>query len=500
MFIGGKYCFMSKVKGYKVHSIQYNFIMNVIMKASSILFPMITFPYVTRVLGAEAYGRVGFATSVVSYFAFLASLGIPSYAVRLCAKNREDEELLGKTVKEILTINLYTMVFAYTIFLVIISLVPKFREERVLLLICSTTIILQTFGVEWFYQSIEQYDYITFRNILVKVISIVALFLVVHNQNDYIPYAIVSVIGSVGSNILNILRLPKLVDIKRKYSIEIKKHIRPIIVLFFYYAATSIYAELDVLMLGFLTNNEIVGFYNASVKMKLLMVSIISSLGAVAMPRASYYLGKGEKDKFFQLIHSSMSFVLILSIPLAAFSSIEAKPIILLLAGKGFENASLSMSIITPSIIFIGMGTITAWQILIPMGREKETLYSAIIGAVVDFIVNLMLIPQYGAAGASTGTLLAEISVICTQLFFLRDIALKIIDVKNVLKILTGCAMSSFLMIGISPFLDGFRPFGICLINGTLFMVTYLSVELLLRENAIIAVVNMINSRIHKEK
>ena len=487
-------------KGYRVHSIKYNFLMNVILKASTILFPMITFPYVTRVLGAEAYGRVGFATSVVSYFALLASLGIPSYAVRLCAKNREDEALLGKTVKEILTINLYTLAFTYAIFLVIISLVPKFREERVLLLICSSTIILQTIGVEWFYQSIEQYDYITFRNIIMKVISIIALFLAVHNQNDYIPYAIVSVMGSVGSNILNFLRLPSLVDIKRKYTLEIKKHIRPIIVLFFYYAATSIYTNLDVLMLGFLTNNEIVGFYNASVKMKNLMVSIIGALGAVALPRASYYLGKGEKDKFFQLIDSSMSFVLFLSIPLAAFSSIEAKPIILLLAGNGFENASLSMSIITPSIIFIGIGTITAWQILIPMGREKETLYSAIIGAIVDFIINLVLIPQYGAAGASTGTLLAEISVICTQVFFLRDIIPKIIDIKNVLKILTGCTFSCFLMIGISFFLDGCRPIVLCFINGTLFMAAYLSIEFILKEKAIISVVKMINSRIHKKR
>ena len=138
---------------YKIHSVKYNLLMNIILKISAVLFPLITFPYTARTLGNEAYGRVGFAISIVSFFSFVASLGIPSYAVRKCAQKRDNSNELAKTVKEILIINTVSLCITYAVFIIGLLFIPKLREDSTIMMINSLSIILQTFGVEWFYQA-----------------------------------------------------------------------------------------------------------------------------------------------------------------------------------------------------------------------------------------------------------------------------------------------------------------------------------------------------------
>lgn len=481
---------------YKIHSIKYNLLMNIILKVSAVLFPLITFPYTARTLGAEAYGRVGFAASVVSYFSLVASLGIPSYAVRKCAQKRDDPTELAKTVKEILMINTISLCVTYAMFILCLLVVPRFREDSVIMMINSLSIILQTFGIEWFYQAIEQYDYITGRNIAVKIISILLLFTFVKTTEDIIPYCFVSIVGTVGSNILNLIRLPKLIDLTPKFHLNLKQHLKPIFILFFYYAATTIYTNLDVVTLGFLTNNTTVGYYNASVKIKNVLVSVITALGAVALPRASYYLYNKENDKFTELIKTSLNFVLLLSISLAAYFTVEAEPMMLLLAGEGYSGAIQSMKWITPSIIFIGIGSITAWQLLIPLGRDKCTLIGAVVGAFVDFSINLLLIPKYGAVGASIGTLCAEFCVVLVHIIGLRDILLNFVDIKNILKILTGAVIGILGLIIFNNIVMLNSAFLSCLYTAILFYILFIAVEIFLKEESIVRATNYIKIKI----
>lgn len=470
---------------FKIHSVKYNLAMSIILKTSSVLFPLITFPYTTRTLGAEAYGRVAFAVSVVSYFSLVASLGIPSYGVRKCAQKRDDPEELAKTVKEILAINTASLISTYIVFLGALFWIPRFRDDYNIMLICSASIILQTFGVEWFYQAIEQYDYITIRNIITKIISIIFLMVFVKKPSDVIPYSIVTVIGTVGSNVLNFIRLPKLVDINKRYKLNITQHIYPIFVLFFYYAATTIYTNLDVVMLGFLTDNTVVGYYNAAVKLKIVLASIVIALGTVVLPRASYYLSNNEKEKFASLIRTSINYVLLISFGLSAYATIEAKAIIHILAGRGYDGAVSSMMWSMPTVVFIGIGSITAWQLLIPLGRDKCTLVGAVIGAVVDYAINWLLIPKYGAAGASIGTLCAEISVVVVHLIGLRDIIGLYIDVKDIAKVFTGTFLGIIALQIARSFITGTSSFIECLITGVAFGSVYFISELLLKEEAV---------------
>ena len=217
-------------KELKIHSIKYNFIMNCLLKISGVIFPLITFPYVSRVLLPEMTGRVAFAESVVSYFTLFASLGIPAYGVRKCAEVRDDRQKLSKTVQELLIINFASTILAYIILFLIVLSTPKLLAESKLLYVFSLTIALKTFGVEWFYESIEQYDYITIRNLVFKIFSVVLLFVFIKRPEDYLKYSFILVLGTAGSNILNIVRINQFITIKPIKKYDLKKHIQPIII------------------------------------------------------------------------------------------------------------------------------------------------------------------------------------------------------------------------------------------------------------------------------
>lgn len=422
---------MKRKTDIKIHSIKYNLFMNVILKTSAFIFPLITFPYVSRVLGAEANGNISFASSVISYFSLCASLGIPSYGIRKCAEVRDDRELLSKTVEELLIINIICTVISYAILIVLIFIIPQFYNQRVLFWITSLSIIFNTLGVDWFYQSIEQYDYITIRNILFKIIAVVLMFTFIHEKKDYIFYAGITVIGSVGSNILNMLRLNHYVTFRKYHNYNFIQHLRPIIVLFLYNATTTIFTNLDQVMLGFMSNGKEVGYYAATVKIKNILISIITALGSVMLPRVAYYLKKNEKGKFVFLIRESFDFIFVSAVPIAIFFVVESRYIILFLAGNGYEKSVTIMQLIAPSVIFIGLSSVTAWQLLIPLKMETYTVIGAIIGATVNLIINFALIPSFGGCGAAIATTLAELAVLLTHLFFLRRKMKSMLDIKE---------------------------------------------------------------------
>ena len=252
----------------KNHSIRYNFIMNFILTASQFIFPLITFPYVSRVLTAAGNGKVSFVSSVASYFLMIASLGIPTYGIRACAQVRDDRKKLSKTVQEIFLINLVVTILVVITYVICIFTIPRFYEDKTLFLIYGINILLNMFGMNWLFQALEKYDYITIRSMIFKIISVVLMFLLVHQKEDYVIYGAISVFAAVGSNILNFTRIHKFVEFKWSGNYGIKKHIKPILVLFAQSLAVSIYTNLDTVMLGFMKTDVDVGYYNAAVKVK----------------------------------------------------------------------------------------------------------------------------------------------------------------------------------------------------------------------------------------
>lgn len=397
-----------------------NFVMNAILTMSQFLFPLITFPYISRILLPTGTGKVSFATSVVSYFALFAQLGIPTYGIRACAKVRDDRKALERTVQELFLINLIMSILAYIVLFLAITFVPRMRQEKALFLIVGLTILFNAIGMEWLYKALEQYTYITVRSIIFKLIAVVAMFVLVHEQKDYVIYGGISILAASASNVFNFFHAHKYVSIKPVGSYNFRQHLKPIVIFFAMSCAATIYTNLDTVMLGFMTSDAEVGYYNAAVKIKSILVSVVTSLGVVLLPRASYYVECKLMDKFCRITHVALNFVILISVPLTVYFILFAKEGIFFLSGAEYEASIVPMQIIMPTLLFIGLTNIMGIQTLIPLGKEKVVLYSEIAGAVADLLLNVALIPSMASAGAAIGTVVAEGVVFAVQFWALR--------------------------------------------------------------------------------
>lgn len=404
----------------KEKSLKKNFCMNAILTMSQFIFPLITFPYVSRILLAEGTGKVSFATSIISYFAMFAQLGIPTYGIRACAQVRNDKKKLSKTAQEIFIINIIMSILAYIVFFIALCNVPRLKDEKTLLIIVSATIFFNAIGMEWLYKALEQYTYITIRSVIFKFIALIAMFLLIHQQSDYIIYGAISIFASSASNIFNFFNVHKYISLRPVGEYNFKQHLKAVSVFFALSCAATIYVNLDTVMLGFMKTNVDVGYYNAAVKIKTILVSIVTSLGTVLLPRASYYVEHGLKEDFYRITKKAINFVFLVATPLMLYFMFFAKEGIFFLSGNTYGGASVPMQIIMPTLFFIGLTNIMGMQILVPLGKENIVLYSEIVGAVVDLAINYILIPKYASAGAAIGTLVAEIAVWIVQYIYLR--------------------------------------------------------------------------------
>lgn len=404
----------------KEKSLKKNFCMNAILTMSQFIFPLITFPYVSRILLVEGTGKVSFATSIISYFAMFAQLGIPTYGIRACAQVRNDKKKLSKTAQEIFIINIIMSILAYIVFFIALCNVPRLKDEKTLLIIVSATIFFNAIGMEWLYKALEQYTYITIRSVIFKFIALIAMFLLIHQQSDYIIYGAISIFASSASNIFNFFNVHKYISLRPVGEYNFKQHLKAVSVFFALSCAATIYVNLDTVMLGFMKTNVDVGYYNAAVKIKTILVSIVTSLGTVLLPRASYYVEHGLKEDFYRITKKAINFVFLVATPLMLYFMFFAKEGIFFLSGNTYGGAIVPMQIIMPTLFFIGLTNIMGMQILVPLGKENIVLYSEIVGAVVDLAINYILIPKYASAGVAIGTLVAEIAVWIVQYIYLR--------------------------------------------------------------------------------
>lgn len=408
----------------KQTSVKVNFIMNFILTISNFIFPLVTFPYVSRILMAEGIGTVSFATSIISYFSMIGMLGIPTYGIRACAKVRDDKDKLHQTVLELMLLNAIVMAFSIVALLIAVLTVDKLSQERLLYLVMSATLIFNVLGVDWLYKALERYSYITIRSIVFKLLSLILLFLMVKDSTDYVFYGAISVFASVGSNLLNFINMRKMVEFKLPEPINLAQHLKPTLTFFTLSVSTTVYLNLDTTMLGFMRGDVEVGYYSAATKIKTILVSVVTSLGAVLLPRLSYYYENKKTKEFERLTKKALNFVLVISLPMLVYFIIFAKQCILFLSGQDFLPAIVSMQLIIPTVLFIGLSNLSGIQILVPMNLEKKVVISTICGAIVDLVLNIFFIPNFGAAGASLATTIAEFVVTAVQFYYLRDLIL----------------------------------------------------------------------------
>ncbi len=412
----------------KTTSLFYNFIFNLIKTINSILFPIISFTYAARVLGVDGVGQVSFSKSFVSYFVMIAMLGMNYYGTREAAKRRDNNEELSRFCIEMLIINSFSTVFAYLLLAVGMLCIPTLQRYETLLLICSIGIVLQGIGMEWLYQAMEDYRYIAVRSALFQIVALIAMFLFVRDEEDVIPYAVITLLASSGSYILNFFNARKYVHWRQQAQYNIKKHLKPLLWLFAMTVSIELYTVLDSTMLGFLKGDTAVGLYTAAIKVERLINTLIISVGVVLIPRLSYYASHQEIEKIMALSTKAYNFVFLLSVPAAVGLFLLSDEIILLFSGSAFLAAGFTMRLLTPIVLLIPFSVLTNQQIFIPMGFEKLILISTGVGAITNFISNCVLIPLYAENGAAIATVFAEtiVAIVCflnaNHYFRMRDI------------------------------------------------------------------------------
>jgi O-antigen/teichoic acid export membrane protein len=394
----------------KITATKSNFLFNVALTVSNLLFPLISFPYVSRIIGPHGIGKVQFLMTFAQYFVLFASLGIPIYGIREVAKRGNNRHELSKLFSELFVINIISSILMILVYCLVIFSFNKFQKEIDLYLITGLVILLGFTTIDWFYSGLEEFKFITIRSIIIKLLSLIGLFVFVHSPSDVNLYLYITVFSIIGNNIWNLIYLNKKVSF-RLDNLKLKRHLPTLFILFSTSISTSIYTVMDTLLLGFLTNDTTVGFYTAAIKINKIAIPVIVSLGVVLMPQISKAMADKNIELTQKLIDKSFSFICLIGIPVCFGMFVFAPEIMYIFSGPQFGPAIITMQIASPLVFLIGLGHVFGLQILVPGNHQKYYLYATICGMLVSLLLNFFLIQLFNEKGAATATVLGEIVV-----------------------------------------------------------------------------------------
>ncbi|MCF0187694.1 MAG: flippase, partial [Bacteroidaceae bacterium] len=345
-------------------SIRRNFVFNALINVSQVLFPLITAPYVARVLNPEGLGLANFSAQLVGYFFMFASLGLPTHAMREVTKVRDDKEKLSRLVSEVFTLSLILHLSVGLIYYSSLFVVERFRENLLLFSICGIGFWFSCFDVGWYFNGTERFGFIAGRHFIVRIVSIICLFLFVKDADDVEIYVLLNILCLTAGQIWGYFEMHR-DGVKVRLRLKgLLSHLKPSFILFASTVAISIYTVLDSIMLGFIDGYSEVAFYNCATHISKVILGLVTSLSAVTLPRISYYVEKGAHDEVSKLFNKSISFVSFLAIP-AAFGLCCIAPVFApLFYGDGFNGTILPLQIMSFVIIAIGFSNLTTWQAL----------------------------------------------------------------------------------------------------------------------------------------
>ena len=390
-------------------SIRKNMIMRILLTASDFLFPLITYSYAARVLGAGGTGKVAFAQSIMQYFLYLAMLGIPAYGRRECAKVRGDKANLSHIVQELLIMNLVSAAAAYSALAAAILAAPKLFAYKDLLIVLSPSIFVNAIGLEWLYQALEEYAYITVRTIIFKVISVVLTFRFIRSSDDYILYGFAAIFASLASCVCNFIYARKFISLKKKGRYNFKKHLKPVFTLFAATAVITIYTNFDISMIGFIRSEREAGLYSAALKIKAAVLAVSTTVTSVLIPRMAYNFRRENTRELNKLAVTSLRVSMVLALPLAAFAFIFSEDVLRLVCGNEFLSAAGTLRVLMVCVIPLILTDLFGNQLLISLGDEKTYSQSVAVGLFINVALNCFTIPTLGAAGAAAATLVTEL-------------------------------------------------------------------------------------------
>lgn len=425
-------------------SIKKNYIFNLLNTVTSLLFPLVSFPYASRIMLADGIGQVNFFQSIINYIVLLSSIGIPLYAIRESASVRNDEKELSRVSLEIVILHTSLTALGYLAVGIICMTVAKVTVDIPLFLLLSTTIFFNAIGCNWLFQGVEDFKYITIRGIVVRLLAILLLFVFVRTRDDLMWYAGFTVLGTVGGNVFNLWRMRRYVKprLHRLGELRPLRHLVPSFRIFVLNLIISIYVNLDMVMLGFMKDSTAVGYYTAASKITTVLMGVVSSLGTVMLPRLSNLIHEGRMEEFNRLSRKAIDFVFTFSTPLFIGLIVLAPSLIHLFCGQSYEPAIRTLMIISPVMLIIGLSNVMGIQVLYPQRKENLVIYSTAVGAVINFSLNCLLIPKYAQDGAAIATVVAETGVTLTMsIIGAKYIPFRLFNRQNLIVILASIVM-----------------------------------------------------------
>lgn len=394
-------------------SLKKNFLYNAILTVSGYIFPLMVYPYVSRVLGVENIGACNFVDSIVDYFTILSMMGMNTVGIREIAKCKDNRKELDKTFSELFSLNTIMTLLAVAVLTIAVFTVPKFQDYRNLLYIGIGKLFFNYMLINWFFQGLEDFKYITARYIVVKMMFVASVFLLVRTKEDVIIYYLLVALTWAVNGIINFFYARKFVSFR--FTVHIPRSVvSSFFILGVYWLMNSMYTTFNVAFLGFVTNDTEVGYYTTANKILTIIVAVFTTLTTILIPKLSQLLkdNQANEKELQKLLGKVFEILALFSIPLMFFVLPFSPEIIRIMAGKGYEGAIAPLCIMSPLFFLIGFDQILVLQLLMPMGRDKDILKNSVMAACVGLMGNVLLVIPFGKCGAATILILAELTVL----------------------------------------------------------------------------------------
>lgn len=402
-----------------MNQIKKNFLYNIMYQILVLIIPLITVPYVSRILGADGVGIHSYTYSISCYFMMIGMLGLNNYGNRSIAKVRDDKEKLSITFCSIYSLQFIVACLMLLIYIIYI-LVWDISYKKIAM-IQTMYVISSVFNINWFFFGLEKFKMTVTRNMIIKILSLVCILLFVNDSNDLWIYTAILSFSTLISEMALWPYIKKYVDLKRVRFVDIYKHLKPCLILFVPVIAVSVYKTMDKIMLGSLTSVIEVGYYENAVKIIDVPKCIMSALGTVMLPRMSNLLTNGNDDKGKIYIEKSLKFIMFMAFPISMGLIAVSSDFIPIFLGNDFYKTGILINYLSIALLFLTWANVIRTQYLIPKERDVDYITSVGLGAVVNLIMNIILIPKYSSVGACYGTIAAEFTVMAYQTFAVRN-------------------------------------------------------------------------------
>lgn len=475
-------------------SLAKNSIYNVIYKGFTAFFPLITTSYISRTLLVDGVGKVSYASAIVSYFVIIASLGLPQYGIRVIAQNHTKEDR-ARSFSELFLINFCSTLICVCAYYSLVNLWDYFSEKQLLLNVMGIQLILNIFNIDWFYQGIEEYQYITTRSIIIKVISFILMLIFVRDSSDYIIYGFILSMATAGNYIINVWHLRNKIRISFN-GVNIQKHMSPVLIMLVTSLATEVYTMLDTVMLEHFHGDVYVGYYSNSVKIVRLVHTLAIALVTPFYPRISAYLKEKKDKEYNKLLTLGTQVILIIAIPCVFGIELLSDRIVMILFGNTFSGSVLCLRILSPLILIFSLAYFLGHIVLLATANEKKILIATLIGAVLNFCMNCVLIPVYRHYGAAIASVMAETTITIILVSFARGyfkLQLKMHDVGEPLL----CAIVMSVMVYFSRLINVGSVIG-GLISVMVGGITYFLMLLILKNDIALQILKTLKNRMGK--